>query len=93
MESQDILALLIIGAVAGTAAAAVLRGQQSAKTSGWIRNTVIGVLGALGGGFLFDVLNLNDDLPKILSGTLTPADVLVAFVGALIVIWASRLMD
>ncbi len=92
MGSQDILALLIIGAMAGTAAAAVLRGQQSTKTSDWVRNTVIGVLGALVGGFLFDILNLNDDLPKILSGTLTPADVLVAFVGAIIVIWASRLI-
>ncbi len=93
MESQDILALLIIGALAGTAAASVLRGQASTKRSDWIRNTVIGVLGALVGGFLFDVLNLNDDLPKILSGTLTPADVLVAFVGALIVIAASRMID
>ncbi|MBI5930510.1 MAG: GlsB/YeaQ/YmgE family stress response membrane protein [Chloroflexi bacterium] len=92
MESQDILALLIVGAMAGTAAASILRGQKPARTSDWIRNTVIGVLGALVGGFLFDVLNLNQDLPKILSGTLTPADVLVAFVGALIVIAASRLI-
>ncbi|GIK65044.1 MAG: hypothetical protein BroJett018_28380 [Chloroflexota bacterium] len=93
MESQDILALLIVGAVAGTAAAAILRGQAATKRSDWIRNTVIGVLGALVGGFLFDILNLNDELPKILSGTLTPADVLVAFVGALVVIAVSRLVD
>lgn len=91
MEAKDILALLIVGAVAGTAAAAVLRGRGSAGRSDWLRNTVIGVLGALVGGFLFDALDLT--LPDILSGALTPADVLVAFVGALIVIAAVRLIQ
>jgi uncharacterized membrane protein YeaQ/YmgE (transglycosylase-associated protein family) len=91
MEARDILALLIVGAVAGTAAAAVLRGRGAGGTSDWLRNTVIGVLGALVGGFLFDALNLN--LPDILTGALTPADVLVAFVGALIVIAAVRFIQ
>lgn len=92
MESKDILALLIVGALAGTAAASVLRNTTGGKTSDWIRNTVIGVLGALVGGFLFDILDLENDLPEILKGTLTPADVLVAFVGALVVIAVSRMI-
>lgn len=91
METRDIIALIIVGLVAGTAAAAIMNRSRSKTTRDWLRNMVIGVAGAFVGAILFDLLDIS--LPDILSGEITPADVLVAFIGAVLVIFAARLIE
>jgi uncharacterized membrane protein YeaQ/YmgE (transglycosylase-associated protein family) len=87
---DDILSLIIVGALAGTAAASVmgLRGKRGGGFTYWIRNTIIGIIGALVGAFLLDVLNIGEnETTGILSASISLADLLVAFVGAIIVIF------
>lgn len=88
MDLGTILTYIILGAIAGTAAAAVV--ERSSRRKGQaVRNTIIGILGAILGNFLFSIFNIN--LPSILSeAQLSLADVLVAFVGAVIVIFIVR---
>jgi uncharacterized membrane protein YeaQ/YmgE (transglycosylase-associated protein family) len=85
----DLIALLLVGLIAGTAAASLLERSTHASAN-WIRNIIIGVLGAFIGALIFDLLNLNDDIPEILSGTISVADIVVAFVGAVILIVIAR---
>lgn len=94
MEQSEIVALIVVGAIAGTAAASVMGWRKSSGRKGAtvVQNIVIGVLGALVGGFLFGVLDLRDDLPEFLEASISAADVLVAFVGAIIVIFVVGLI-
>ncbi len=88
----DIIALVIIGALAGSAAAQLLeRGGRRKGASGWLRNTIIGIVGALVGSVLFRVLDMQ--LPEALQGSISVADVIVAFVGALLVIFVAGLIN
>lgn len=70
----------IIGILAGSLSGMFLK-KAKTGVSGLISKLIIGLMGALIGGFLFDVLNINLGL-----GTLTIAfeDLLAAFVGSLI---------
>lgn len=86
----DIIALIIIGALAGSAAARVL-GNRSKKTSDALQNTVIGIVGAVVGSFVFRLLDLS--LPDALEGSISLADVIVAFIGALLVIFIARMVN
>ncbi|HLA45432.1 MAG TPA: GlsB/YeaQ/YmgE family stress response membrane protein [Aggregatilineales bacterium] len=88
---ENLVSLLIIGFVAGTAAAVVFE-SSSATNAMWLRNIAIGVVGAFLGAFIFDLLELNDDIPAILTGTITPAQMLIAFVGAAILMGIARLI-
>jgi uncharacterized membrane protein YeaQ/YmgE (transglycosylase-associated protein family) len=83
------VALLIVGLVAGTSAAIVFERGVSAR-SRWLRNLVIGIIGAFLGKLIFDALDLTEKIPNILTGTLTAADILIAFVGAAILIVIAR---
>lgn len=83
MDTPELVALLIIGALAGSAAASVM-GLRKSKKGNWIYNTVIGILGAIVGSFLFDALNWN--IPDILNYDISTAKILTAFIGAIIVI-------
>jgi uncharacterized membrane protein YeaQ/YmgE (transglycosylase-associated protein family) len=83
------VALLIVGLVAGTAAAIVFERGVSAR-SRWLRNLLIGIIGAFLGKLIFDALNLNDKIPNVLTGTITTADILIAFIGAAILILIAR---
>jgi uncharacterized membrane protein YeaQ/YmgE (transglycosylase-associated protein family) len=87
---DDIIVLIVIGALAGSAAASILGRRKPSTTSNWLRNTAIGVLGALIGPVLFNALDIS--LPEFLEGTMTAADMLVALVGALIVIVVADLI-
>jgi uncharacterized membrane protein YeaQ/YmgE (transglycosylase-associated protein family) len=92
---QYIITWLIIGLIAGFLANVVLRGTGRSMMS----NIIIGLLGAIIGGFLFTVLGIQ--VPESLSGglTLRYVDILVAFIGAVIVIalfggiWRRRRID
>lgn len=84
----DLIALLVVGFIAGTAAASMLGSRSESRM--WLRNGILGVLGALIGKVIFDLLEITDDIPDVLSGTITVADILVAIVGALLLIVVAR---
>jgi uncharacterized membrane protein YeaQ/YmgE (transglycosylase-associated protein family) len=77
----DMLIFLLVAFIAGTAAASLLvrRGYRSS-----LFNTILGVLGAFIGQFIFRALDL--DLPDIFSRGITLAEIVIAFFGALIVL-------
>ena len=79
---QYLITWLIIGLIAGFLANIVLRGGGRSTMS----NIIIGLLGAIVGGFLFTVLGIQT--PASLEGgiTLRYIDIIVAFIGAVIVI-------
>ena len=82
----NLVALLLVGFVAGTAAASLIGGR--AASGMWLQNGIIGVLGAFLGKIIFDALNIT--MPDVLTGTITVADVLVAMVGALVLMFVAR---
>ncbi|PJF43496.1 MAG: GlsB/YeaQ/YmgE family stress response membrane protein [Phototrophicales bacterium] len=91
MDTSELVALLIIGLVSGTAAASVTSGRGKRSMNDWIRNTVIGIIGAIIGKLIFDILDIG--LPSFLNAAVTPADLLIAFIGALIVIFLARFIQ
>lgn len=90
-ESGELVALLIIGALGGTAAASVFKlDSKGRRVAALVRNTLIGVLGAIVGSVIFRALEI--DLPDLLEQSISLADVLVAFVGAVVVIFVAGLL-
>jgi uncharacterized membrane protein YeaQ/YmgE (transglycosylase-associated protein family) len=79
---EQIITWVIIGLIAGLLAGLLIRGRGF----GFVASVVVGLLGALLGGFLFSVLHIQ--MPPALSGgiTLAWADMLVAFIGAAIIL-------
>jgi uncharacterized membrane protein YeaQ/YmgE (transglycosylase-associated protein family) len=79
---EQVVTWIIIGLIAGLFAGLLIRGQRF----GFVSSVVVGLLGALLGGFLFSVLRIQ--MPAAFSGgiTLAWADMLVAFVGAVIIL-------
>ena len=86
--NTDLLTLLVAGLISGTASAAVTGTRGAGRR--WLRNLLIGVLGAIIGVFLFDALDLIDDLPSALASTITLAELFIAFVGGVILIMLVR---
>src|SRR4051794_23286349 len=79
---EQIVTWLVIGLIAGFAASVVVRGRGR----GAISSIVIGLIGALIGGFLFSILRIEVS-PSLQGGfTLRYIDIIVAFVGAVIVL-------
>lgn len=88
---EQIITWLIIGLIAGFLASVLVRGRRF----GTITNIILGLVGALIGGFLVAALRIT---PFITGGlTINYFDVFVAFIGALIIlvlaslIWRRRL--
>ncbi|GAB4314866.1 MAG: hypothetical protein Kow00117_07000 [Phototrophicales bacterium] len=73
---------LIIGGAIGSIVGRVLRDRR--RGYGMIGNIVVGLIGALIGGFLFDQLNINiwDDI------VISFNDLIAAFVGAVLFVTA-----
>lgn len=91
---NDLLTLIIVGALAGAAASSVmgLRKRRTGSQLGlWLRDTIIGIIGAVIGALLFDLLNIG--LPAVLETTISLASIIIAFVGAIIVIFVARLIN
>jgi uncharacterized membrane protein YeaQ/YmgE (transglycosylase-associated protein family) len=82
IQVGQLIAWLLIGAMAGALAGYVVRGRGY----GLLGNMLIGLVGAVIGGVIFNLLNIN------LAGwpTVSLADLLVAFVGAVILIAVAR---
>ena len=74
---------IIIGLVAGFLAGVVVKGRGF----GMLGNLVVGVIGAVLGGWLFGVLNINiSGIPPLII------NLIVAFVGAVVLLWLLRLV-
>jgi uncharacterized membrane protein YeaQ/YmgE (transglycosylase-associated protein family) len=79
---SDLLSWILIGALAGWLASAVIRG----KGYGCLGNTIVGLIGAVVGGFLASLLNISGDFH--FWGSL-----LIAFLGACVFLYILRLLQ
>jgi|SRR5579859_1974783 len=79
---DQVITWVIVGLLAGLAASVLIRGGGL----GFIGSVVVGLLGALVGGFLFTILHIQ--VPAFVTGGLTLAwsDVFVAFCGAVLIL-------
>ncbi len=77
----QVIIWLIIGALAGSLAGMVVRGRK--KGFGRVSNLIVGLLGAVIGGFLFDLLKIDLGLGEL---QLSFDDLVAAFVGAIILL-------
>jgi len=75
----SIIGWLIIGAVAGWLASMVTGRNEEMN---WLENIVVGVVGALVGGFLYGLITDSDWTNSFSIGTL-----LVAFLGAIVILF------
>lgn len=79
---EQIITWLIIGLIAGFAASVLVRGYAISATA----SIIVGLIGALVGGLLFTLLGLQVS-PTLNQGfTLRYIDIIVSFIGALIVL-------
>lgn len=76
---DQVVVWLIIGALAGSLAGMLLK--RGKKGFGFFSNLLIGLIGALIGGFLLDLFNINLGLGKL---TISFEDLIAAFGGSLI---------
>ena len=76
----QLIVWLITGALAGYLAGVLLRGRGF----GTMGNLIVGLLGGLLGGVVFGLLGINLNLSQL---TFSLSDLVVAFVGALILIF------
>lgn len=75
-----IVVWLIIGALAGTAAGTILsRGKGG---FGLLRNTLLGLVGAVIGGFIFDILQIQ--IGTLAQISINLQQLLAAFLGAVL---------
>ncbi|MBX3084031.1 MAG: GlsB/YeaQ/YmgE family stress response membrane protein [Anaerolineae bacterium] len=79
---EQLITWIIIGLIAGLLAGILVRGRRY----GFISAVVIGLIGAIVGGFIFTIFGLS--LPPAFSGgvTLRWSDIVVSFLGAIIVL-------
>ncbi|MHC4759049.1 MAG: GlsB/YeaQ/YmgE family stress response membrane protein [Planctomycetota bacterium] len=79
----ELVVWIIIGMLSGSLAGLAVK--RNKKGFGWHINLGIGMAGALIGGFLFDLLNIDLGLANI---SVSVQDVVAAFVGSLIFLTA-----
>lgn len=83
---SKIIVWLVIGAIGGTLAGALVRWQR--EGFGWWTNLGIGLVGALVGGFFFSLFNI---LPGLESISISLRDIVSGFTGSilfLLALWA-----
>jgi len=81
---MGILSWLVVGLIAGFLASRVMRGGGY----GLIGDIIVGIVGALIGGFLASTLL---KMPNAVNG-INLTSIIVAFVGAIILLWILRLI-
>lgn len=97
MDIINIAVMVLVGALAGTLAARIMKGDNF----GFIVNAILGIAGAVVGGFIFNLLNLTPGagIVKTLDktfGVQLPQNivgmVVSATIGAIIILWAFRIL-
>ena len=83
MTLESLVVLILVSIVAGFLAGLVVMGRGR----GWFWNLVIGILGALIGGWLFNFLHIPLNL-----GAAIVNQIVIAFVGAVILLLIWRLL-
>ena len=81
---NQVITSVIVGLIAGVLASVLARGRRF----GFIGSVILGVLGAVVGGFVFSLFRFVPAPGSILASAVTISllDILVAFVGALIIL-------
>jgi len=100
MLESDIIkwvVMIFVGAVAGTLAARIMKGESF----GFVINSLLGIAGGVVGGFLFDKLNINagSGIVKVIQnqfGVVLPENIIgmmvSATVGAIIILWLTQMI-
>jgi uncharacterized membrane protein YeaQ/YmgE (transglycosylase-associated protein family) len=83
----QLIVWLIVGALAGSLASRLITGRK--KGYGFATNLVIGLVGALIGGALFSLLNVDFGLGSV---AISGEDLLAAFIGSLIFLAVVRFL-
>lgn len=81
IQIGEVIVWVIIGALAGSLAGWLVRGNK--RGFGFLRNLIIGMVGAIIGAFIFRLFNISFGLGQI---TVSLEDVVAAFVGSLILL-------
>lgn len=81
---MSIFAWIVLGLVAGALAKLIMPGNQG---GGWILTMVLGIVGAIVGGYLGSVLGLGGATTGVNLGS-----IVTATVGALVVLFVYRLV-
>jgi uncharacterized membrane protein YeaQ/YmgE (transglycosylase-associated protein family) len=80
---ENVIVFIVVGLIAGFLASRIVLG----KGRGWLMDIVIGILGAIIGGWLANQLNIHVNVgPSILN------QIIIAFVGAVILLIIWRLL-
>ncbi|MCW8931649.1 MAG: GlsB/YeaQ/YmgE family stress response membrane protein [Gammaproteobacteria bacterium] len=81
MEAQGLIMTILIGAVAGWLAGLILKG----KGMGFIVNSIVGIIGAFIGGYLFNLIgfSIGSGLISVIITSTAGAVVLLAIIGFL----------
>lgn len=86
MSVIDLIAWIVLGAIAGWLAGLIVGGHGL----GVIGTIVLGIVGALVGGFLVSALGLPTGGAEF--GDINLLSILVAVIGAVIVVWVASLL-
>ncbi len=81
ITTDQVIIWLIIGALAGFIVGLILKRKK--KGFGFFSNLIIGLIGAVIGGFLFDLLSIRTGLGKIV---LSFDDLIAAIVGSFVLL-------
>ncbi len=81
---MTIISWLIVGGLAGWLASLIMKTDNQ---QGILANIVVGIVGAVIGGFVFDLLGLSGGVDGLNIGS-----ILVATLGAVILIWILKLV-
>ena len=79
---EQVITWVVIGLIAGFLASIFVRGRGM----GVLGNVVVGLLGALIGGFLFSIFNVQVSADLLATINIRLIDIIVAFIGALIIL-------
>ena len=95
-DIANILVMIVVGSISGALAARIMSGDSF----GFVINSILGIAGAVIGGYIFQQLNMapGSGIVKIVSDTFgvnLPANIVgmivSATLGAIIILWITRL--
>ena len=97
MEYMNLIIMVLVGAVSGTLAAQIMKGDSM----GFVVNAILGIAGAVVGGFIFNFLGMTPgagtvkvisetfgvDLPQNFVGM-----IISSTMGAILIMWGFRIL-